>query len=73
MEVVDVASEQFFTVSEVAEKLKVSNETVSRWFENRRGVIVLGSAQESRFKRKYRTIRIPESVLNRFVSERAVA
>jgi Helix-turn-helix domain len=64
--------EEYLTPAEVAEILKVSLNTVIRRFENVPGVIDLGST-ENMHKRRYRTLRIPRSVLNRFVAENRVA
>ena len=64
--------QEFFTVSEVAKMLKVSPDTVSRLFENEPGVIDLGSP-ERLHKRRYRVLRIPAAVLNRFLHKKRVA
>jgi Helix-turn-helix domain len=64
--------EEYLTPAEVAEILKVSLNTVIRRFENVPGVIDLGST-EKMHRRRYRTLRIPRSVLNRFVAENRVA
>ena len=64
--------EEYLTPAEVAEILKVSLNTVIRRFENVAGVIDLGS-EEKMHKRRYRTLRIPRSVLNRFIAENRVA
>jgi hypothetical protein len=59
---------EYLTPAEVAAILKVSTDTVIRKFENRPGVLNLGT-DESRFKRKYRTLRIPRQVLEQFIHE----
>ena len=56
--------EQFYTVAEAAEILKVSTDTVARMFGNEPGVVDLGSP-EGLHKRRYRVLRIPHSVFNR--------
>jgi hypothetical protein len=63
--------EPFLTVTEVAQILRVSPDTVSRQFANQPGVVNLGRT-ESRRKRLYRQLRIPLSVLNRFLAARRV-
>jgi len=64
--------QEFFTVSEVAKMLKVSPDKVSRHFEEEPGVIDLG-APERLHKRRYRVLRIPAAVLNRFLYKKRVA
>ena len=64
-------SKQYLTVDEVADILSLSRDSVIRKFENRRGTLVIGKP-ESRFKRKYRTIRIPREVLEQFIVEHRV-
>jgi hypothetical protein len=61
--------EEFFTVSEVAEILKASPDTVIRRFDGRPGVIDLGSP-ELTHKRRYRELRISRSALERFIREK---
>ena len=55
--------ESVFTVAEVAEQLKVDQDTVRRMFINEPGVIVISFPRKGR--RTYRTVRIPEAVLHR--------
>ena len=64
--------QEFFTIAEVAKMLKVSPDTVSRLFGGEPGVIDLGSP-ERRHKRRYRVLRIPAAVLNRFLHKNRVA
>ncbi len=64
--------QEFFTVDEIAKLLKVSRDTISRRFENEPGVIDLG-APERRHKKRYRVLRIPAAVLNRFLHKKRVA
>jgi hypothetical protein len=69
---IDAAADtEYFTPQQIAELLKVSVDTVVRKFENRPGVLNLGSA-ESRFTRRYRTIRIPRTAFEAFVTETSV-
>jgi AraC-like DNA-binding protein len=54
---------QFQTVDEIAAERKLSRNTVIRLFEDELGVEILH--QQKRFKRRYRTIRIPTYVKDR--------
>ena len=63
--------EQFYTVAEAAEILKVSTDKVTRMFEDEPGVVDLGSA-ESLHKRRYRVQRIPHSVFNRVLHKKRI-
>jgi Fic family protein len=56
--------EKHFTVQEIAEIWNVSKDTVRRMFQNEPGVLVLGG-HSSRRKRRYTTLRIPQSILER--------
>jgi hypothetical protein len=58
--------ETVFTVAEVAERLKVNEETVRRLFVDEPGVIVISFPRKG--KRLYRTVRIPEDVLRRVLT-----
>jgi hypothetical protein len=68
---VQVASSEYYTPAEVAGLLKLSTDTIIRQFSNRAGVIRLGHG-ESRFKRKYQTLRIPREALDKFIIENRV-
>lgn len=57
-------TEKHYTVMELAELWRVSPEVVRRIFEREPGVLVLGD-RGSRSKRRYLTLRIPESVIER--------
>ena len=57
------------TVSEVATVLKISEDSVIRRFQDRAGVVDLGQP-EARRKRRYRVLRIPKTVLEKFIMER---
>jgi transcriptional regulator GlxA family with amidase domain len=59
-----LALERHYSVTEVAEIWALSEKTVRRMFEDEEGVLHWG-APETRYKRGYRTLRIPESVLLR--------
>ena len=56
----------YLTVIEVAERLKVNEETVRRLFLNEPGVLVISFPRRGR--RIYRTLRIPESVYQRVLT-----
>jgi len=58
--------ERYLTVLEVAERLKVNDETVRRLFLNEPGVLVICFPRRGR--RVYRTLRIPESVFQRVLT-----
>jgi len=63
--------EQFYTVAEAAEILKVSTDKVTRMFEDEPGVVDLGSP-EALHKRRYRVLRIPHSVFNRVLHKKRI-
>ena len=58
--------QQFLTIVEVAEWLKVNEDTVRRLFLNEPGVIVICFPRKG--KRVYRTLRIPEDVFRRVLT-----
>jgi len=58
------ALEQHYSVAEVAKMWALSEKTVRRMFQDEDGVLNWGTP-ETRRKRGYRTLRIPESVLHR--------
>ncbi len=58
--------EDFYTVAEVAERLKLNEETVRRMFLGEEGVVVICFPRKGR--RVYRTLRIPKSVLRRVLT-----
>jgi hypothetical protein len=62
---------EYLTVNEVAAILRVSRDTIIRWFENRKGVLSIGN-DETRFRRRYKTIRIPREVLEGFIVENRI-
>ncbi len=61
----DALRERYLTVKDIAEHWNLSEVAVRRLFLHEPGVLVLGRREESRRKRVYRTLRIPESVLSR--------
>ncbi len=60
----DVALERHFTVTEISELWHLDEKVVRRMFESEKDVLVFGPT-ESRYKRRYRSLRIPESVMLR--------
>lgn len=65
---IDLPFEECFTPAEIARTLKVKPQTVVRIFRNEPGVIEFGS-DETLYKRKRKFIRIPKSVLERYLAE----
>ena len=61
---VDLANEKHYSVIEISKLWALSQKTVRRIFEREPGVILWGTG-ESRHKRGYRTLRVPETVLLR--------
>lgn len=62
----DVHGDVYLTVTEVAERLKVNEETVRRLFFSEPGVLIICFPRKGR--RIYRTLRIPESVFRRVLT-----
>ncbi len=58
---VTVITERHYTPEELAEIWNLSTDTVRRIFENEPGVLVI-ERKRSGSRRRYRTLRIPESV-----------
>ena len=56
---------QHYTVKEIATMWKLSEDVVRRIFENEPGVLVLAEEKRNSHRRRYRTLRIPASVLER--------
>ena len=61
---IDVFAERHFTVAEVACMWNLSKDAIRRIFQNEPGVLALGCRSSGR-KRRYTTLRIPQSVLER--------
>lgn len=61
--------ERHYSVGEIAEKWGLSEKIIRRMFEDEEGVLKWGS-QETRRKRGYITLRIPESVMLRVHRQR---
>jgi hypothetical protein len=56
--------ERHYAVTEIAEMWNLSADKVRELFENEPGVLVIGE-RNPRHKRRYVTLRIPQSVLER--------
>jgi len=65
--------ERYLTPAQIAGMLQLSTDTVVRMFEGEPGVLVVGANEGSRGKRRYRTIRVPESVFQRVLRMRTNA
>ncbi len=61
--------EQHFRVADIASRMNLSERTVRRCFEGRRGVRVLGETEGTKRKRRYRVLLIPASVLEEWQNE----
>jgi hypothetical protein len=57
-------TERHFSVAEIATAWDLSEDVVRRLFSNEPGVLVIGRRLKST-KRRYTTLRIPQSVLDR--------
>jgi hypothetical protein len=57
--------ERHYSASELAALWNLSLDTIRRIFENEPGVLVLGEDKPKRNRRRYTTLRIPESVAAR--------
>jgi len=62
---------EVYTVGEVAEFTGFSRQTITRLFEREAGVIVVEHPSKNQ-KRRYRSIRIPRSILERVVRRLSV-
>jgi len=60
----DAALERHYTVKEVSEIWNLDEKMIRRIFGDEPGVVSIES-EEGRYRRAYRTLRIPESVLLR--------
>jgi hypothetical protein len=54
-----------YTVTEIASLWNLSDDAVRKIFENEPGVLVIGERSSYSRKRRYRTLRIPELVVER--------
>ena len=67
-----LSTEKHYSVAELAKLWQLSERTIRRMFENEPGVLCWGTV-ETRFKRQYKTLRIPESVVLRVHRQLRVA
>jgi hypothetical protein len=58
-------AERHYSVAEIAQMWSLSQDFVRRLFEREPGVLVLGQERTRYGKRRYRTLRIPKSVVER--------
>jgi hypothetical protein len=58
-------AERHYSVGEIAELWGLSTEMIRKIFDREPGVIALGNESRLRGRRRYVTLRIPESVLQR--------
>ena len=55
---------RYYSAREIAELLNLSQDSVRKLFQDEPDVLVLGD-QSSKYKRRYTTLRVPDSVLRR--------
>jgi len=60
----DLANEKHYSIIEISKLWSLSQKTVRKMFENEPGVLEWGTLETMR-KRGYRTLRVPETVLQR--------
>src|SRR5882762_7490592 len=58
-------AERHYSVAEVARSWNLSKDFVRRIFDKEPGVLIFEDARPSRSKRRYRTLRVPQYVLDR--------
>lgn len=58
-------AERHYIVAEISQMWQLSPDSVRRLFEREPGVLVIGGDMTKRGARRYRTLRIPESVAER--------
>lgn len=58
-------AEQHYTPKDIAKMWGFHDKTVRRLFQSEPGVIVLGNAKTTRYRKAYTTLRIPASVAER--------
>jgi hypothetical protein len=62
---ISLVIERHYSAAELAERWNLSLDTIRRIFQNEPGVVVLGDNSGKPGKRRYTTLRIPESVAAR--------
>jgi len=63
--------EKHYSVPEIAKAWGLSDDTVRSLFKDRAGVLKIGTP-ESRFKRGYIVLRVPESIVRKVYSEHLI-
>lgn len=63
-------SERHYTVAEIASMWNLAPDTIRRLFEREPGVLVLGEMNGGKGKRRYTTLRVPASVVERVYRRR---
>jgi hypothetical protein len=58
-------AERHYTVAEISQMWQLSPDSVRRLFEREPGVLALGGDHSAGHKRRYATLRVPESVVGR--------
>ena len=58
-------AERHYTPREIAEMWSLSVDVIRRLFEHEAGVLIIGDNSGGHGKRRYRTARVPQSVLER--------
>jgi hypothetical protein len=66
------ATERHYSIQEIASLWNISEDGARRLFQDEPGVIELGQNKQRAGRRSYRTIRIPESVLERVHRRRSL-
>jgi hypothetical protein len=57
--------ERHFSIADIAQRWGLSADTIRRLFEHEPGVLVIEPPRSRFSRRRYRTLRIPESVIER--------
>ena len=60
--------EKIYTIPEISDRLKLDRHIITGLFKDERGVIVYGNCETVKRRRKYRSFRVPESVLVRVLA-----
>jgi Helix-turn-helix domain len=63
--------EPVYTPEQIAAYLGLDTSTVRRLFQDTAGVVRIGRTEARGGKRQYCTLRVPQSVLQRFIRERS--
>ena len=63
---------EYLTVKQVAKILNIGYMTAAKHFRNMPGVLDISTTKPTRGKRKNQVLRIPKSVLNKFIYDRKI-